>query len=70
MINWKTCIGLSLLMIAAIEFLKIKDHYHPDRITPSLVVLMIAFVLSVAISTFLILCGLKGLKRKFARSRH
>jgi hypothetical protein len=57
-------------MIAGIEFLKIKDNYHPDRITPSLVVLMVAFALSVAISTFLLTSGLKGLRRKLHRIRH
>jgi len=60
MINWKTSIGFSLFMIAGIEFLKIKDYYNPDRITPSLVLLMSGFVLSVAIATILVLKGLKA----------
>jgi hypothetical protein len=60
MINWKTCIGLSLFMIAAIELLNIRDIYHPDRITSSLIFLMIGFVLSVIIAAFLVLLGMRG----------
>lgn len=59
MLNWKIAIGLSLFMISGIEFLKIKDNYHPDRITPSLVLLIGGFILSIAIATGLVAKGLR-----------
>ena len=62
MINWKTCIGSSLLMIAGIELLKIKDYYHPEKITPLLIGLIVAFALSLITAVFLILSGL-GIRR-------
>jgi hypothetical protein len=66
MINWKTCIGLSLLMIAGIELLEIKDNYHPDRLTPLVIGLISVFTFSVTTAAFLILNGLnvlRGLRR-------
>ncbi|HTE31518.1 MAG TPA: hypothetical protein VK666_14150 [Chryseolinea sp.] len=57
MINWKTAIGLSLLIFAAIELLTIKDNFHPDRSTFS--VLIIGFVQSMIIATVLIMQGVK-----------
>jgi len=46
-------------MIAGIEFLKIKDCYHPDRLTPSVLWLITAFMVTAITAAFLILNGIK-----------
>ncbi|HTF18512.1 MAG TPA: hypothetical protein VK658_10590 [Chryseolinea sp.] len=52
--------GISLFLVSGIELLKIKDNYHPERMTTPLILLMICFAVSVIVSTFLILQGLRG----------
>jgi hypothetical protein len=44
-------------MISGIEFLKIKDYYHPARITPLVIWLIVAFMISIFTAAFLILTG-------------
>jgi len=65
MINWKTSVGISLLMIAGIEFLKIKDHFNPERVTQLVIFLISGFILTTAIATVLLV---KGLKRNYHRT--
>ncbi len=60
MTNWKISMSLGSFMMAAIELLKIKDHYNPERITTSLVYLVVGFVLTVALALALLITGLKG----------
>lgn len=62
MINWKTSIGISLLMIAGIELLKIKDYFNPERVTQLVILLIGAFIITTAVATVLLV---KGLKRSF-----
>lgn len=62
MINWKTSIGLSLLMIAGIELLKIKDYFNPEKVTQLVVFLTGAFVITISVATLLLV---KGLKRNY-----
>ncbi len=59
MINWKTSIGISLFMIAGIEFLKIKDHFNPERVTQLVVLLIGGFIITTTIAAFLLIQGLK-----------
>ncbi len=64
MINWKTSIGLTLFMIASVEFLTIKDHYLPARIPSGQLLSMTGFMLTVVIATVLIVVGMKRSYRR------
>jgi hypothetical protein len=63
MINWKTTIGLTLLMIASIELLKIKDHYLPAQIPSGQLFSMSAFLATVIIATVLLVMGVRRSQR-------
>lgn len=67
MINWKTCVGISLFMMAGIQFLKIKDYFNPDRVTQLVIFLISGFIITTAIATVLLVKGLK-LKRNYRES--
>jgi hypothetical protein len=59
MINAKTVLGLSLLIISGIEFLVIKDHYHLGKITSLLLLIEGLFFVTVSIAVFLMVKGLR-----------
>lgn len=58
MINWKTAIGITLLMIASIQLLKIKDYYLPAQIPYGQLLSMTAFMATVIAATVLLVIGI------------
>lgn len=59
MINWKTIIGLSLFEVSGVEFLILKDHYHPGKMTAYLLKMEGLFALTVTLGVWLLVKGLR-----------
>lgn len=59
MINAKTVLGLTLLIISGVEFLTIKDHYHVNKINTFLLMVEGMFCITIAMAVFLMIKGLR-----------
>jgi heme A synthase len=59
MINWKTIIGLSLFEVSGVEFLMLKDHYHPGKMTAYLLKMEGLFILTILLGIWLVIKGLR-----------
>jgi hypothetical protein len=58
-INWKTVIGASFLLIAGILALEVKDIYKIDPFGSALVLPALAFGLTILLAGILIIVGLR-----------
>ena len=60
MINAKTVMGFTLLLISAVEFLTIKDLYHLGKMNSLLITIGVAFLLTILSAAYLIVKGIRG----------
>ena len=58
MINWKTCIGLSLFLISIVLVLTIKDRHYLPRMNSDLLWMEGLFLVNTFTATVLLLMGL------------
>lgn len=59
MINAKTVMALSLLIISGVEFLTIKDHYRLGKMSTFLITIEVTFCITILMAVFLMVKGLR-----------
>ncbi len=64
MLNWKTTIGLTLLLLSSVEFLIIRDHYHPHRsLRIDQLFSITGFIITIFIAAVLVITGMRRSSR-------